>query len=119
MKYNTYPLELQEQFYKPLLDIDFINSPGVTLFYAIAWMLIPPLYNNRLSKSKNRKIVSDYVRKFRTQAAFAGIKIGRGAILQYVFTYLQRSLERSIPERAKARDLMATYLNAQYGEGAK
>ena len=107
----------EQTIYKPIFGIDRIDAPYLTLFYVMVWMLMPPLYNRRVSKSMNRTVVSRYVKEFRTRASFAGILVGRGAALQFVFSHLQRSLEKSLPEHDRARALMARYLNSQFTEG--
>ena len=101
---------------KILFNIKRINEPWKTLFYLTAWKMIPPLYDYRLSKTGNRQVIAMYAREFRALAFHANITVGRGARLVHVLTYLQRSDERVIPGRNKAREYMAKYLNLQIGE---
>jgi len=92
-----------------------IDSPWQCLFYVLLWTLIPPSYDRQILKTANYEIVNDYVRQFRSRARAAGLVIGRGAYVRFVFLQLQNSL--SIPDSQRARAIMAAYLNSRFTDG--
>lgn len=99
-----------------LFGIDRIDAPWKTLFYATAWKMIPPLFDLQIPRGENVKIVTMYLREFKSLACMAGVTVANGARVTHVFNYLHHGDERVIPERHKAREYMAKYLNSQIGE---
>jgi hypothetical protein len=102
-----------------LFSIKRIDAPWKTLFYVTAWKMIPPLFDLQISRSANVKIIAMYVREFKYMACAAGITVANGARVTHVMNYLHHSDERVIPERHKAREYMAKYLNARISEAVK